>query len=263
VEDEPLERLASLGNDEKATGGPAGDERLFHRPAPGDELLVLGQQVRWGDPRSIRVRRPGRGIPPRAIGTGSVAGRSVSWPRRAAVRWTGAIERRASGSRSERGTAAGPAVVAVRERRRLIAAEATGSIVAGMVGQFAVEWSTGLEPWLGGPVFGARLTKAARSAGSRTPTGPVRARAIGDASLPARPGRRGTVPWSLAEAGARRSLVAATVTGRSGAIGPGPAERRPRPGSVPEPVGRPAPIERTAAWRAASSGTERPILVAA
>jgi hypothetical protein len=262
VEDEPLERLASLWDDEQAAGGPAGNERLFHGPTPGDELLVLGQQVRWGDPRSIRVWRPGRGIPPRAIAAGSVAERSAPWPRRTAIRGTGPIDGRAPGSRSERRTAARPALVAVRERRRLVAAEATGSIVAGIVGRSAVEGSAGLEPRLGWLESGARLTKAARSAGSRTPTGPARVRAIGAAPLPARPGRRRALPWSIAEAAAIWSLVAATVTGRSGGIGPDSAERRPRPGSVPELVGLPPSIERAASRRAAAARSERPILMA-
>jgi hypothetical protein len=52
VKDEPLECLTPLRDDEQAMGRPARDERLFDRPPPGDELLVVGQQVRRRDRRA-------------------------------------------------------------------------------------------------------------------------------------------------------------------------------------------------------------------
>jgi hypothetical protein len=53
VQDEALERLAALGRDKEATGATTGDERLLHRVAARDELLV----VRHHDGRAPGPRR--------------------------------------------------------------------------------------------------------------------------------------------------------------------------------------------------------------
>jgi hypothetical protein len=45
MKDEPLERLATLRDDEEPDGVPARNERLLDGPPTGDELLVLAEQV--------------------------------------------------------------------------------------------------------------------------------------------------------------------------------------------------------------------------
>lgn len=74
VEDQPLERLASLRNDEQTPGGAPGDERLLDRTPSGDELFVLGEQVRGRDSRPIGVGRATRSVVPGTITGGPAAG---------------------------------------------------------------------------------------------------------------------------------------------------------------------------------------------
>jgi hypothetical protein len=45
VQDEPLERLAALRDNQQADRRSAGNERLFDRPAPGNELLARVEQA--------------------------------------------------------------------------------------------------------------------------------------------------------------------------------------------------------------------------
>ena len=47
VEHELLERLTALRHDQKTVSGTPGEERLFDRVAPGDQLLFLAHEVRW------------------------------------------------------------------------------------------------------------------------------------------------------------------------------------------------------------------------
>jgi hypothetical protein len=63
VKDEPLECLAALRDDEQADRRPAGDERFFDRPPPGNELFARIQQAyqRWGGwPTVLGRPRPAR-----------------------------------------------------------------------------------------------------------------------------------------------------------------------------------------------------------
>ncbi len=59
VEDEALQRLASLRDDEQAMGGPAGDEGLLDRTAARDQLFVLPQEIGWRDRLSEGKLRSG------------------------------------------------------------------------------------------------------------------------------------------------------------------------------------------------------------
>ncbi len=90
MEDEPLERLAALGDDEQAARRTVGDERLLDGPAAGDELFVVRDQVGGRDAGSVGVGRSGRRLAPGAV------------PARPAARSL------AVGSRSIDGTEAGP-----------------------------------------------------------------------------------------------------------------------------------------------------------
>jgi hypothetical protein len=47
MEDELLERFATLGYDKEPERGPAGGERLLDWTATGHELFVCSEQIRW------------------------------------------------------------------------------------------------------------------------------------------------------------------------------------------------------------------------
>ena len=64
VEHDLLERLPPLRHDQQPDRRPAGDERLLDRPAAGDELLVLAEQLRIGsDGRSTGPNRSPKARP--------------------------------------------------------------------------------------------------------------------------------------------------------------------------------------------------------
>jgi len=89
VQDEPLQRLASLRDDEQAMGRPARDERLLDGATAGDELFVVAEVIGWRDRRaeaglgagSVRPRSARTGPPSAAIvGPGSLEATPVEWP---------------------------------------------------------------------------------------------------------------------------------------------------------------------------------------
>jgi hypothetical protein len=156
MEDEPLERLASLRHDEQAARLAAGRERLLDRSTAGDQLLVLADEVGWRQRRSCLVRAVGSGrwTAARVRRTGVAtpwrgsagATRSVVARRAAAVRRTPAVVRSVAIGRPGPVVGAGPAVI------RGSVAGGTGRSMASLI-RAAVRWSA---PVLGRSAVGRR-----------------------------------------------------------------------------------------------------------
>jgi hypothetical protein len=133
MEDEALECLAALRDDQQATGRPPGDERLLDRPAPGDELLVLAQQVRGSDARAVGVRWPPRGVAPGSVGRRPVARPVAARPCRPAGSAVTTIVRRPIAARAVRRAGRRSTLAAIGIPRSVVRTTLIPSVVGAVI----------------------------------------------------------------------------------------------------------------------------------
>jgi len=258
MEDEALECLASLRDDQQATGRPPGDERLLDRPAPRDELLILAQQVRGSDARAVGVRWPPRGVTPGSVGRRPVARPVAARPCRPAGSAVTTIVRRPIAARAVRRAGRRSTLAAIGIPRSVVRTTLIRSVVGAVIAPAGILGSGRLEPRCGWPGLGSRRAEPAGPA----PTAGAAAARSATAALSAGPRRSRSIPGSLARPVRAIARVALVTPMRACRVRRDAPERRPRTRTIAGSARRFAALERPTGGWTAPARPEGPIAVA-
>ena len=230
MEDQSLERLASLRHDEQAAGLAPRGERLLHGSPSGDQLLVLADEVRRRQRRG-RLERP-VGTRPWRHGPDRAGGRRGRTARDARVHAVGRSRPDDRGpADAPRSYGRSPIGSVAAGRRRGTAGRRHGTDDRGTGRRRrgpAVDGRGDPDP---GPVAGAAMLGGRRSAGGPDAVADRRRRGVAGPSWRGRrAGRRGAAAPSWPRADRRRRAYPRRADRSAGAVRP-PAAGRGRTGS--------------------------------